>query len=141
MMKPSMKRLSGALALLMLTGCATPPGKIDAAYVSPFEYSNLTCDQIREELIRVNRKLTEISGKQKSEANKDAVALGVGLIVFWPALFFMMGDDKKDQVARLKGEYEALEMVAIRKNCGFVAELEAAREQRKELEEKNAKPQ
>jgi len=34
-----------------------------------------------------------------------------------------MSDDKKEEIARLKGEYEALESVAVRKSCSFVAEL------------------
>ena len=40
--------------------------------------------------------------------------------VFWPALFFVKGDDAKTaELARLKGETEAIEQASIRKNCGI----------------------
>jgi hypothetical protein len=51
---------------------------------------------------------------------------GVGLVVFWPALFFLAGDDQKEALARLKGEYEALQAAAIRKDCGFAEALQSA---------------
>ena len=43
---------------------------------------------------------------------------GAGLILFWPALFFIGGTKEQEaEYARLKGEYEALDKVAIQKNC------------------------
>jgi len=87
------------------------------------------------EMQRVSRRVNEIAGVQDSHRTKDSVALGVGLIVFWPALFFMIGKDKEEELARLKGEYEALESAAIQKDCTFTEELEAAR---KMEEEQNA---
>jgi hypothetical protein len=72
----------------------------------------------------------EVSGQQKKEATKDAVALGVGLVLFWPALFFMIGSDKKIELGRLKGEYDALEQTEIKKDCTIAAQLEEARKER-----------
>ena len=43
--------------------------------------------------------------------------MGVGLVLFWPALFFIESDDQKEDVARLKGELKAVETAAIRKDC------------------------
>lgn len=119
------------LIVSLLSGCATPPGKISAIYVSPLQYSGLSCEQIQQEMVRVSAKVREVAGIQQSEANKDAFALTFGLILFWPALFFMMGQDKKQELGRLKGEYEALEQAAIRNNCGFIDDLEKAREEQK----------
>ncbi len=113
-------------------GCATAPDKISATYVSPLQYQSYSCDQVGQEILRVNRKVMEVSGQQQKEASKDAIAMGVGLVVFWPALFFLMGDDKKDELARLKGEFDALEQSAIQKECSVAAELEEARRQREE---------
>jgi hypothetical protein len=45
--------------------------------------------------------------------------MGVGLVVFWPALLFIPGKDQSAEVSRLKGEMEALEQAAIAKNCGI----------------------
>ena len=125
---------AAASSALLLVGCASSPNKIRSTYVSPVEYSHLECEQIRRELVRVNRRLGEVSGMQKKEATKDAVALGVGLVVFWPALFFMLGDDQKEEIGRLKGQYEALETVAIEKNCGYADELLEAKAERERLE-------
>ena len=50
-----------------------------------------------------------------------------------------MGDDQKEEIASLKGKYEALETVAIEKNCGFAGELLEAREERGKLEAEKKK--
>ena len=48
--------------------------------------------------------------------------MGVGLVVFWPALFFMaQGDDQKAEIGNLKGQYETIRDVAAKKNCSFAA--------------------
>jgi len=60
------------------------------------------------------------SGAQSSQASKDAVATGVSLILFWPALFFIGGDKQTAaQVAQLKGEMQAIEQANISKGCGI----------------------
>lgn len=125
----------------LLMGCATAPDKVKATYVSPMEYSDYSCKQIRAEMSRVGRKVHEITGQQQDEADGDAVALGVGLVLFWPALFFMMGDDQEEELASLKGQYDALEQAAIQKDCDVADEIAEARRleaerqaERKEME-------
>lgn len=125
--------------LMVPLGCSTAPDKISSSYVSPLQYQHFTCDQVGGELLRVNRKIMEITGQQQKEARKDAIAMGVGLVLFWPALFFLMGDDKKAELSRMKGEYDALEQVAITKDCRIAGELQEARKQREEFEEKRLK--
>jgi hypothetical protein len=126
-----------ALALsTLLVGCASSPDKIRATYVSPLEYSHLECDQLRLEMVRVSRRVATASGQQADERSDDAVALTVGLIVFWPALFFMMGDDQKEEIALLKGQYEALETVAIEKNCDWMSQVQRQREELEANKEK-----
>jgi hypothetical protein len=45
--------------------------------------------------------------------------MAIGLILFWPALFFLEGGDgpQAAEYARLRGEVDALERVAIVKKC------------------------
>ena len=75
-------------------------------------------------LIEVNTKLNNISEAQDKTSNKDAVAMGVGLILFAPALLLLAaGDDDKIEIGHLKGEYEALKKNAIRKKCSYAADL------------------
>ncbi len=128
------KVIAVVLIVVFLAGCSTSPKKISASYVSPTEYSHLECDQIRSELSQVKRELSQITGQQESEATKDAVALSVGLVIFWSALFFMIGDDKKEEISLLKGKYEALETSAIEKKCSYAPEIVEGREERKKLE-------
>ncbi len=115
------------IGCLFISACAKKSSSIQATYVSPLQYQSYSCQQIGMEISRVSRKVSEISGKQDSQATKDAVAMGVGLVVFWPALFFLIGDDKKEEIARLKGEYDALEQIAIQKNCSIAADIEKQR--------------
>lgn len=136
-----MKKIIVACLLLSIScaGCAKKAHNITASYVSPLQYQSYNCNQVGEELLRINRKLIEVSGCQDSASTKDAVALSVGLVLFWPALFFMIGGDKKEEVARLKGEYDAIEQVAIQKECSIGDELAKARKQREEAEEERYK--
>lgn len=116
------------ISQLGLVACASKSENISAAYVSPLQYQGYNCNQIRSELSRVSRRVNEVAGVQDSQASKDSVALGVGMVLFWPALFFMIGKDKEEELARLKGEYEALEQAAIQKDCDVAQEIERARE-------------
>jgi len=108
--------------VLLTTGCAQKADSIKSTYVSPMTYSGKSCKQLRNEVIRVNKRLTIISGQQADVAEKDAVVMGVGLVVFWPALFFMaQGDDQKAEIGNLKGQYETIRDVAGEKGCDFAA--------------------
>ena len=134
-------RLTSLLVTTLLVGCASSADKVGTSYVSPLQYASLTCDQIKPELLRVNTQIVKVSGVQDSVANRDAVAMGVGLVLFWPALFFLAaGDDQQAELANLKGQYEALESAAIQKRCDIAPELLAAKAQREELKKKQATP-
>jgi len=118
--------LLGALAICV-SACASRPEDIKASYVSPLQYQDYSCRQIGKEVSRVGRKLSEVSGAQDDTASGDSVAMGVGLVLFWPALFFIDSDDQKEEVARLKGEFDALEQIAIEKDCDVADDIQNAR--------------
>ena len=90
------------------------------------------------EIQRVDRKTREIAQAQRKESNKDAVAMGVGMLLFWPALFMLIGKDKSNELARLKGEFDALEQAAIQKECNITLELKEVglRREKEEAERK-----
>ena len=116
-----MKKFLGLLTATLLTGCATQPKDLPTAYVSPLQYQNYSCDQISMEMNRVSRKVNELRGDLKEEADNDSAQMALGLIIFWPALFFLEGGDGADaaEFSRLKGEFEALESISIQKSCGI----------------------
>jgi hypothetical protein len=83
-------------------------------------YASYSCGQLREEASRVSSRAIQVSGAQDQKASNDAVATGVALVVFWPAAFFIKGDSTTAaEVARLKGEMEAIEQASIQKRCGI----------------------
>jgi len=105
---------------LTVAGCATRAENISAAYVSPIQYQSFTCAQLQEEAARVSARAVVASGAQDQKANNDAVATGVGVILFWPALFFIKGDAASAQeIAQLKGDMDAIEQANIQKKCGL----------------------
>lgn len=113
-----LKAIVASCAALSLAACATSPDKISAAYVSPLQYQSYDCGQIRMELVRIGQRVDEVTGQQRRQASNDAWAMGVGLVLFWPALFFLAGgNDKKEELGRLKGEYDALQSAAVQKQC------------------------
>lgn len=103
-----------------LIGCASSSSEITPAYVSPIQYQGLTCQQIAQEAERVSQRASQLAGVQDEKSSNDAVAMGVGLVLFWPSLFFIKGDGQTaSELARLRGEFEALEQQSIQKNCGL----------------------
>jgi len=110
-----------ALSLAVaLSSCASKPQDIEAAYVSPALYESLTCDRLREEATAVSARAIAASGAQQKKADNDAVAVGVGVVIFWPALFFAKGDGATAaEVSRLKGEMKAIETASLKNNCGI----------------------
>ncbi|MDO9638596.1 MAG: hypothetical protein Q7J44_08640 [Pseudotabrizicola sp.] len=105
-------------ATLVLTACANQPDKVVATYVSPTTYSSFNCRQIISERNRIVQKVNELSGVQKKKADNDAAAMGIGMILFWPALFALGGgSDVEPQLASMKGNYDALTAVGTQKNC------------------------
>lgn len=138
------KIFAGSLALVFfVSGCSKPPSAIKASYVSSLKYESSSCDQLKQEIVKVEDKISDLSKAQEAEANKDAVMMGIALLLFWPALFFLMGTDNEAELARLKGEYETLESVAIEKQCDYAVPMREARlkreEERKKAEEEMAK--
>ena len=125
-----MRRMMTLASILILAGCASHPDDIAASSVSTLAYRNYTCEQIAMELARVERAASGLYGRLEEEANSDQAEMAVGLVLFWPTLFFLEGGDGPEaaEYARLKGEREALEKTAIVKNCHLPAPGDAAAE-------------
>ena len=109
-----------AVMAALVSGCATNPKDIAPSYVSPILYQNLTCEQLAQEAARVSQAAAVSNGAQANQASKDAVMTTVGVVLFWPSLFFIGGDKgNAAEVARLKGEMQAIEQANISKSCGL----------------------
>lgn len=112
--------VGSVLAAVFLSGCAEDPKDITPTYVSPIAYQSYSCAQIGQEAQRVSERAVELTGTQAQRAKNDKIAMGVGLVIFWPALFFVKGDKQTAaELARLRGELDALDQASIAKHCGL----------------------
>ena len=88
-------------------------------YVSPNQFSNLDCEQVRQEMTRLSGRVNQLSGRLDEAASNDKAIGVVGAILFWPALFALGGTKPQEaELGRLKGEYDALQSVNTQKKCG-----------------------
>ena len=108
------------VAASMVSACASKSSDIAPSYVSTMQYQNYTCSQIAAEAQNVSARASQVMAAQDKKAKGDSTKMAVGLILFWPTLFFVKGDSESAaEVARLKGEMEALEKANVQKNCGI----------------------
>lgn len=114
-----MKKLLVPLAL-MLGGCASHPGDIEAAYISSLQFKDYDCEQLAGEAERINTRVFKLHDDLEETANGDAAQVGLAF-VFWPTLLFLEGGDgpAAHEYARLRGERNAIKEVSTHKKCGI----------------------
>lgn len=110
-------------ACIALGGCATSSKDIAATYVSPMQYQSYDCEQLSSETQRIQSRVVQLGGRLDAAASNDKAIAGVGVLLFWPALFALGGTKQQEgDYARLRGEYDAVQQSAILKKCpGIVA--------------------
>ncbi len=113
------KAVSGLLvSAVTLSACAQSADNVTAAYVPQSLYSSQSCSQLVSDRQRVVAQVNHLTGEQNKKATNDAVAMGVGLILFWPALFLLAADkDESAALASMKGQYDAIEAAGRTKGC------------------------
>ena len=114
-----MRTLATLLTVAVLSGCAADTNQIRASYVSSYEYESYTCERLRGEAERVTRLAQEVGARVDDAAETDDVQMAAGMILFWPALFFLEGEETADtqEYAELKGRMTAIEEASLRKDC------------------------
>ena len=96
----------------LLAACAPRASDVEAAYVSPQKYmgDDWTCEKLIDEATYVGEALIRASGNQDEAANRDAwTVFLIGVPV--------SGGGNQSEVARLKGEQEALRVAIRDKDC------------------------
>jgi hypothetical protein len=119
---PARLRLRAVGALLVafaLSGCAASSLDIHAQFVSPETYQELSCQQIGAEGERVGRRVAEISGSGHGNEGSAAWLLTQPIVVTWPTPWLATSDEETTELARLKGEFEALEQASTLKRCSL----------------------
>ena len=107
------------LILIFPAACVLPPKHISAKQVPPEKYQEYTCEQIKQELFVVDYKLFQITRYQNARVDERDKFLAS---TAFPMAFFV--DSKNEEIAQLKGEYEALEVAANQKECNLDVEVE-----------------
>lgn len=122
------KHVAHGVCAMQLVACASSPDTIEARYVSPVAYQTWNCEQLLDEQKRLGVEVQRVSGLQKENADADAAMMGVGLVLFWPALIGLAATkDRKEELGRLKGEYEAVNEQSRMQSCPLPpTEAEAA---------------
>ena len=107
-----------AASLGVSSACTTRPESVSALYVSPVIYQGFQCEQLTEEHRRLTHELNRVAELQRENATGDAVMLTVGLVILWPVLIGMAATkDRKNELGKLKGEFEAVEAQMKMKQC------------------------
>lgn len=103
------------LAVLAATSCAAPPESIAPAYISEVGYMKWTCDQLAEEQTRLAAALSSACDAQRRARSNDTV----GVIFLGLPVASLSGTNMASEVARLKGELQALQKAATAKECNL----------------------
>ncbi|MDE2612614.1 MAG: hypothetical protein KGL78_04175 [Burkholderiales bacterium] len=110
--------LAAAAAALGVAGCATRAIDVKPTPTNPAEFAIWSCEHIGDELEVVQKRAVDVAYAVDERGGNNIVALGFGLAVFWPALLAMRPQGlEADDLARLKGRYEALQQAARAKDC------------------------
>lgn len=113
-----MKKAIAVFVSIALAGCATASKDIAGVYVSPVAYQNYDCQQLVAETARIQGKVNQIGGRLDEAASNDKAIAGVGVILFWPALFALGGTKAQEtEYASLKGQADAVQQAAIDRKC------------------------
>ena len=95
--------------------CAAKPESIAPAYISEMSYRDWTCEQLAQEQLRLAAALSAACDAQRRARANDTV----GVIFLGLPVSSLSGSNMASEVARLKGELQALQIAATRKNCAL----------------------
>ncbi|HEY7557150.1 MAG TPA: hypothetical protein VIH18_20300 [Candidatus Binatia bacterium] len=107
--------LNGA-AVLLLVACAKSPESISPSYISDVGYQSWSCEQLGQEQMRLSHALASASTQQRKARTNDTV----GVIFLGLPVSSLSGDNIAPEIARLKGENEAIIRAMRIKGCSTV---------------------
>ena len=103
--------LAAVAASMAVSACSTGSTGVSASYVPTSKYNGWSCESLNLELSRVQNRASAITGKLEQDKSTDQAVAAAGILLFWPALFFLDGDDpvKQAELSRMLGEAEAID--------------------------------
>jgi hypothetical protein len=110
-----------------VSGCATRSSEVVPHKTDPAEFVGWSCERIDEESDRVQLRAADVAYAVDERSGNNMIMLGVGVMVFWPALLAMRPDGiEAQELAALKGRHEALRSASRRQACPPPAETMSA---------------
>ncbi|MBX9459075.1 MAG: hypothetical protein KL863_25270 [Rhizobium sp.] len=108
-----MKKIVICAAILLVAGCAKRPEEIMATPVAVEPYMQMECPALAQLKMQKDAELVRLEKEQNQAAEHDTAAMAV---VHVPVAS-MSGKDKEPEVARAKGEVQAINSAYQSKNC------------------------
>ncbi len=104
----------GVVAVAAALGaCAKSPESISPSYVSEVGYQAWSCQQLSDETLRLSSAYASAAQQQEKARTNDVV----GVILIGLPVSSLSGDNIAPEIARLKGEQEAVRKAMVLKNC------------------------
>lgn len=117
-MSPRLQPVFTVCALLLLAGCATRAVDVAPAPANPADFAFWDCTRIDDALDDTQLRAADVAYAVDQRAGNNVLALSLGVAVFWPALLAMRpAGPEADELAQLKGRFEALQTAARLKAC------------------------
>lgn len=114
MSKMIIAKLGAVLAVAISLGaCAKHPDAIAATYVSHASYRGLGCNELAQENMRLGSVLGRASTQQENARTNDVL----GILFIGVPVSTLSGDNIAPEIARLKGEQEALNRRMLENGC------------------------
>ncbi len=108
-----MRTIAVIIGAFAVAACAKSPDSISAAYISDVTYRSLTCQDLAVESARTNAALARASTQQENARTNDTV----GVLLIGVPVSSLSGDNIAPEIARYKGELEAINRVSAQKRC------------------------
>ena len=113
MLVGKMKKIVLCAAMLLAAGCAKRPEEIMATSVAVDPYLQMQCPQLSTLKMQKDAELARLEKEQQRAAAHDAAAM----VVIHVPVASMAGQDKEREVARAKGEAQAVNSAYRSKGC------------------------
>jgi hypothetical protein len=102
-----------AAMAIAVSACAKHPDSIAASYVSQASFRGLSCGALAQESVRLNSILSRASTQQENARTNDVI----GILLIGVPVSTLSGDNIAPEIARLKGEQDALNRRMLEAGC------------------------
>lgn len=114
-------RIVGIVSAAVIVGaCSSAPksNEVSAAYIPVVQYNNYTCEQLISEAESVRRSVPALEGAvDQHRSNQTAVEV-ITWVLFWPAALALdKGEAQSSQLAKARGELQAIQTALLGKRC------------------------